>query len=180
MEKYRCRILVAFPSHLKKITFYTEMLTRKVELWIFSLISLVKKTPQNNFSCQNFSVIVELTRILSALFNNFLSIFFRFCFSSVGNCISGLIICVILLPFIWSIIYILMKHLQKICGYDYTIHMGGRKICFSLMMALILSVVISCMVVQRRASIRDGNPMADWTPFAFGWKASDIRIIRFG
>ena len=36
---------VAFPSHLggKKIIFYTEILTRKVELWIFSLVSLMKK-----------------------------------------------------------------------------------------------------------------------------------------
>ena len=33
--KSRCNILVTFPSHLKKITFYTEILTRKVELWIF-------------------------------------------------------------------------------------------------------------------------------------------------
>ena len=40
----------------EKITFYIEILTRQVELWIFSLVSLIEKTPQNNFSCQNFSV----------------------------------------------------------------------------------------------------------------------------
>ena len=36
--------------------FYTEILTQKVELWLFPLVSHVKKRPQNNFSCQNFSV----------------------------------------------------------------------------------------------------------------------------
>ena len=45
-----------FSISFEKIMFYTEILTRKVELWIFSLVSLVKKTPQNNFSSQNFSV----------------------------------------------------------------------------------------------------------------------------
>ena len=34
--------------------FYTEILTCKVELWI--IFSLEKKTPQKNFSGQNFSV----------------------------------------------------------------------------------------------------------------------------
>ena len=34
--------------------FYTDILTKKVELWIFSLTR--EKTPQNNFSSQNFSV----------------------------------------------------------------------------------------------------------------------------
>ena len=43
--------LVTFPSYLKKITFYTEILTLKVELWNFSLTSLWKKMPQENFSC---------------------------------------------------------------------------------------------------------------------------------
>ena len=38
--------------------FYTDILTWKVELWIFSLILLMKieKTPQNNFSSKIFSV----------------------------------------------------------------------------------------------------------------------------
>ena len=36
-----------FSISFEKITFYTEILTRKVELW---------KTQQNNFSSQNFSV----------------------------------------------------------------------------------------------------------------------------
>ena len=49
MEKYWCDILVTFPSHLKKITFYTEILTRKVELWIFSLVSLLKKHHKTTF-----------------------------------------------------------------------------------------------------------------------------------
>ena len=35
---------------------YTEILTRKVELWIFSTRFTREKTPQNNFSSQNFSV----------------------------------------------------------------------------------------------------------------------------
>ena len=36
--------LVTFPSYLKKkITFYTEILTPKVELWNFSLASLKEK-----------------------------------------------------------------------------------------------------------------------------------------
>ena len=33
--------------------FYTENLTRKVELCIFSLVSLMKKYQQSNFSRQN-------------------------------------------------------------------------------------------------------------------------------
>ena len=73
--KSRCDILVTFPSHLKKITFYTEILTRKVELWIFSLVSLVKKTPQNNFSCQNFSVekknMYYLLKVLLIFYSHF-------------------------------------------------------------------------------------------------------------
>ena len=42
--------MVSFPSHLKKITFFTEILTWIIELWIFSLVSLEKNTPENNFS----------------------------------------------------------------------------------------------------------------------------------
>ena len=38
--KSRCHILFTLPS-IEKITFYTEILTRKVELWIFSLVSLL-------------------------------------------------------------------------------------------------------------------------------------------
>ena len=59
MEKqayfYRCHILVTFPSHLKKI------LTRKVELWIFSLVKkhhitsfLVKISVQKITMCTSF------------------------------------------------------------------------------------------------------------------------------
>ena len=41
----------------KKYVIYTEILSRKVELWIFSLVSLrYEKRPQNNFSRQNSSV----------------------------------------------------------------------------------------------------------------------------
>ena len=35
---------------------HTEILTRKVELRIFFTRFTREKTPQNNFSCQNFSV----------------------------------------------------------------------------------------------------------------------------
>ena len=55
MENY-VLYLGYFSISFEKITFYTEILTRKVELWIFSLVSLVKKKSQNNFSCQNYSV----------------------------------------------------------------------------------------------------------------------------
>ena len=33
----------------EKITFYTEILTRKVELWLFSLVSFVKKDHKTTF-----------------------------------------------------------------------------------------------------------------------------------
>ena len=54
MEKY---MTISF-FHLinEKIMFYTEILTQKVELWIFSTCVTHDKTPQNNFSCQNFSI----------------------------------------------------------------------------------------------------------------------------
>ena len=45
-----------FSISFEKITFYTEILSRKVELWIFSTRFTPEKTPQNNFSSQNFSV----------------------------------------------------------------------------------------------------------------------------
>ena len=38
------------------VLYYTEILTRKVELWIFSNRFNCERTPQNNFSSQNFSV----------------------------------------------------------------------------------------------------------------------------
>ena len=39
--KSRCHILVTFPSHLKKLrSIHTEILTQKVELWIFSNFSV--------------------------------------------------------------------------------------------------------------------------------------------
>ena len=38
-----------FSSHLKKLRSYTENLTRKVELWIFSLVSLMKKHRKTTF-----------------------------------------------------------------------------------------------------------------------------------
>ena len=40
----------------KKIMFYTEILTGKVDLWIFFTRFTVEKTRQTTFSCQNFSV----------------------------------------------------------------------------------------------------------------------------
>ena len=52
--------LVSYPGYFsisfEKITFYTEILTRKVELWIFFTRFTHEKTQQNNFSRQNFSV----------------------------------------------------------------------------------------------------------------------------
>ena len=46
---------LSFPSHLKKITFYTEILTWKVELWFFSFVSLEKKDHKTTF-CVKISV----------------------------------------------------------------------------------------------------------------------------
>ena len=49
--KIRGHILVTFQSHLKKIAFYTDFLTSKVDLGFFFLLHLYI-TPQNNFSSQ--------------------------------------------------------------------------------------------------------------------------------
>ena len=38
-----------FSISFEKITFYTEILTRKVELWTFSLVSLLKKQHKTTF-----------------------------------------------------------------------------------------------------------------------------------
>ena len=46
--KSRCNILVSSIS-FEKISFFTEILTWKVELWIFSLISLEKKHHKTTF-----------------------------------------------------------------------------------------------------------------------------------
>ena len=50
-------------SHIciKEIMFCTGL--KKVDLCIFSLISLMKKRPQINFSCQNFSVLIFLKHL---------------------------------------------------------------------------------------------------------------------
>ena len=42
-----------FSISFEKIMFYTEILTRKVELWIFSLVSLVKKHNKTTFQYRN-------------------------------------------------------------------------------------------------------------------------------
>ena len=55
MEKQELH-LGKFSISFEKITFYTEILTRKVELWIFFTRFTCEKTSQNNFSCQNLSV----------------------------------------------------------------------------------------------------------------------------
>ena len=47
--KTRCHTLVFFPSSFEKITLYTEILSWKVELWLFSLISLMKKDHKTTF-----------------------------------------------------------------------------------------------------------------------------------
>ena len=48
MEKW-VLYLGYFSISFEKITFYTEILTRKVELWIFSLVSLMKKHHKTTF-----------------------------------------------------------------------------------------------------------------------------------
>ena len=53
MEKYLGFISWLFFISFEKITFYTEILTRKVD---FFTRFTREKTPQNNFSHQNFSV----------------------------------------------------------------------------------------------------------------------------
>ena len=50
MEKYML-YLGYFSISFEKITFYTEILTQKVELWIFSLVSLEKKTTKQLLTC---------------------------------------------------------------------------------------------------------------------------------
>ena len=47
--KIRGHILVTFLSHLKKIAFYTDFLTSKVDLGFFFLASLVYNTPKQLF-----------------------------------------------------------------------------------------------------------------------------------
>ena len=65
--KSRCHILVTLPCNLKKLHSITEILTRKDELWIFSLISIVKKLPQNNFSRQVFHSAPFFFQVFDAL-----------------------------------------------------------------------------------------------------------------
>ena len=48
MEKY-ASYLGYFSISFEKIRFCTEILTRKVELWIFSLVSLLKKHHKTTF-----------------------------------------------------------------------------------------------------------------------------------
>ena len=63
--------------------FYTEILTWKVELWIFSLVSLEKKTPQNNFSSQNVSVVnnyfLPIANLEGGLINGHIIMSFTIC-----------------------------------------------------------------------------------------------------
>ena len=53
-SRWHIHILVTFPSHLKKITFYSEIYTRKVEF----------------FSRQNFSIEISYSFYMPALNNN--------------------------------------------------------------------------------------------------------------
>ena len=48
MEKNQ-KYYTYFSISFEKIPFYTKILTRKVELWIISLISLVKKQHKTTF-----------------------------------------------------------------------------------------------------------------------------------
>jgi hypothetical protein len=63
MEKLASYLGYFFIS-FEKITFYAEILTRKVELWIFSLVSLVKKYHKTNFLVK-FSVYKIIIYLLS-------------------------------------------------------------------------------------------------------------------
>ena len=49
---------------MRKITSYNEILTQKIELWMFSLVSLVKK----HFSVENKYFLQEETRYLAHVF----------------------------------------------------------------------------------------------------------------
>ena len=63
----RCDILVTFPSHLKKLRSIL-ILTRKVELWIFPLVSLVKKQLfQSKFQCRKYRIITRRSRVIIKL-----------------------------------------------------------------------------------------------------------------
>ena len=48
MEKY-AQYFGYFSISFEKLTFYTEILTRKDELWIFSLVSLMKNHHKTTF-----------------------------------------------------------------------------------------------------------------------------------
>ena len=54
--KNRCHILVAFPSHLKKLRSILRLWLKKLNCGFFSLVSLMKKHHNTTYSsCQNFS-----------------------------------------------------------------------------------------------------------------------------
>ena len=53
--KSRCDILVSFPSHLKKLRSILRFWLEKLNCGFFHSFHS-RKTPQNNFSSQNFSV----------------------------------------------------------------------------------------------------------------------------
>ena len=77
-----------FPFHLKKLTFYTEILTRKVELWMFFTRFTHEKTPQINFSSKkkyHKSTIFSSTFQLKLLLKCFLQHFFEKFKSKVYN-----------------------------------------------------------------------------------------------
>ena len=52
--------LFTFPSHLKKVILYTDILTRKFVLWCFLLIVYDWKKKQFNFSSQSLSSIYNV------------------------------------------------------------------------------------------------------------------------
>ena len=55
-RKTRVKNLVFSYIRRKKITLYTEILTLKIDLHTFSLVSCVKKNPQINFCHLNYSL----------------------------------------------------------------------------------------------------------------------------
>ena len=63
--KMRHHILVTFYISFEKITFYAEILTWKVELWIFFIRFTHEKMPQNNFSqCLLTTLCIVITYLI--------------------------------------------------------------------------------------------------------------------
>ena len=69
LRKRRCHILVKIPSHLKKKHSLLWFWLRKVELWLFSLQSLMKKTRKHHFRTrQSFSFLCTFVKMNKHIF----------------------------------------------------------------------------------------------------------------